>query len=50
MWVRLAELYAFFWRSYDLDGIARMFDYHLADLALSVSGLMSPFDHVLPQR
>ena len=26
--------YAFLWRSYDLDGVARMFDYHLADLAL----------------
>jgi hypothetical protein len=26
--------YAFLWRSYDLDGVARMFDYHLAELAL----------------
>ena len=26
--------YAFLWRSYDLDSVARMFDYHLADLAL----------------
>jgi hypothetical protein len=26
--------YSFLWRSYDLDGVARMFDYHLADLAL----------------
>ncbi len=26
--------YAFLWRSYDLDGVARMVDYHFAELAL----------------
>jgi hypothetical protein len=26
--------YTFLWRSYDIDGVARMFDYHLAELAL----------------